>query len=136
MRGLLDLSTILANLNPELMPGEFVFCSVPNSIPADVLHLVPVGIFAEHEGLTLILNRQCAEENNIPFEVSLRKITLTVHSDLEAVGLTAAISTALSNHGISANMVSGFYHDHIFVPSPVAEDAVKALIKLQAEASA
>ena len=127
---------MLATLNPELLPGEFVFCSLPDSTPADAVGLDPIGIFTEREGLTVILRRQFAEENGIPFEVSLRQITLSVHSDLAAVGLTAAIATALSDHGISANVVAGFYHDHIFVPTPDAERAVQVLKTLQSDASA
>jgi len=136
VRGLLDLSAILATLNPELVPGEFVFCSLPDSTPADALHLDPIGVFTEREGLTVILRRRSAETNGIPFEVSLRQITLNVHSDLAAVGLTAAIATALSDRGISANVVAGFYHDHIFVPAPDAERAVQVLRTLQNDASA
>jgi len=57
----------------------------------------------------------------------MRQITLTVHSSLEAVGLTAAFATELTRHGISANVVAGYYHDHIFVGAGDAERAVAAL---------
>jgi hypothetical protein len=46
---------------------------------------------------------------------------------LEAVGLTAAITSELATHGISANVIAGYYHDHIFVPSTRAHDALSAL---------
>ena len=36
-------------------------------------------------------------------------ISLTVHSDLEAVGLTAAFSTALGQAGVSCNVVAGAF---------------------------
>jgi len=107
VRGLLDLSAILATLRPELLPGEFVFSSLPNSTAADALYLNPIGIFTEREGLTVVLNKETAEGNGIPFEVALRQITLNVHSDLAAVGLTAVIATALADRGISANVVAG-----------------------------
>ena len=136
VRGLLDLSAILATLNPELVPGEFVFCTLPGSAPAHALRLNPIGIFTEREGLTVILSRQSAEENGILFEVLLRQITLNAHSDLAAVGLTSAIAAALSDHDISANMVAGFYHDHVFVPAPDAERALMVLNALQSDASA
>jgi hypothetical protein len=45
-----------------------------------------------------------------------------VHSSLEAVGLIATISAALAREGVSANVVSGFFHDHVFVP--VGREAV------------
>ena len=54
-------------------------------------------------------------------------ISLNVHSSLDAVGLTAAFSNRLAEYGISANVVAGFYHDHIFVHSELAEKAIRAL---------
>ena len=45
----------------------------------------------------------------------------------DAVGLTAAFSTALGNAGISANVVAAYYHDHIFVPTDKAEKALNVL---------
>jgi hypothetical protein len=59
-------------------------------------------------------------------------ITLRVHSSLAAVGLTAAVAAALSDHGISANVVAAYCHDHIFVPADRAEEALAALRSLQA----
>lgn len=51
-----------------------------------------------------------------------RRITLDVHSSLEAVGLTAA----LADRGISCNVIAGVYRDHLFVPDDRAEEAVEA----------
>lgn len=56
-----------------------------------------------------------------------RAITLEVHSSLNAVGLTAAVSGALARRGISANVVAAFYHDHIFVPAGQAQEALETL---------
>ena len=61
-------------------------------------------------------------------------ITLTVHSALQAVGLTAAFSAALGEVGISCNVVAGVFHDHLFVPVDRAHDAMDALRALQARA--
>ena len=62
----------------------------------------------------------------------MRQITLTIHSSLEAVGLTGAFATELARHGISANVVAGFYHDHIFVGAADADRAMAALTDLAA----
>lgn len=63
----------------------------------------------------------------LEFEGSFRQITLTVHSSLEAVGLTAAVSTKLAAKGISANVIAAYYHDHIFVQTAKAELALSVL---------
>ncbi|XHR98735.1 transporter [Sphingomonas sp. DBB INV C78] len=63
------------------------------------------------------------------------RISLTIHSSLAAVGLTAAISTALAKAGISANVVAGHYHDHIFVPWDRRIDAMAVLNQLSGDRS-
>ena len=49
-------------------------------------------------------------------DVLFKLITLTVHSSLKSVGLTAAVTSKLAEYEISANVVAAYYHDHIFVP--------------------
>ena len=55
------------------------------------------------------------------------RITLRVQSALQAVGLTAAVSTALAAEGISANVVAAYRHDHVFVPWDRRHGALAAL---------
>jgi hypothetical protein len=62
-----------------------------------------------------------------------QRITLSVHTSLEAVGLTAAVSSALAREGISANVVAAYYHDHIFVPVAKANQALSCILKLVGE---
>ncbi|RMZ62486.1 ACT domain-containing protein, partial [Vibrio anguillarum] len=94
---------------------------------ADYLHLEPVATFQEREGLTLVVEQQKAVAAQLDFESVFSLITLTVHSSLEAVGLTAAFATKLASYGISANVIAGYYHDHIFVQQEKAEKAMAAL---------
>jgi hypothetical protein len=129
MPGITDLKQLLAGMKPDLIKGEFVYCSVPPSALVDYIHMNPVGLFQEREGVTLILPVAAARQAGLPTGPVMRMITLEIHSSLEAVGLTAAFATALGNEGISANVVAGYYHDHIFVP---AADAVRAMAALQA----
>lgn len=126
MAGVTDLAILLASMEPELQPGLFVFCSIPHGqrLPDDV---VPVGRFIEKEGHTLILDADTADRLDCPKSAPMRQITLTVHSSLDAVGLTAAFATELGSHGISANVVAGYYHDHIFVGAGDAGRAMEAL---------
>jgi len=135
MPGIADLDTLLASMEPELMPGEFVFCSLPAgaTLPGGIK---PVGAFDEREGRTLILAADAAARLDCPKSAPMRQITLTVHSSLEAVGLTAAFAGELARHGISANVVAGFYHDHIYVGSADAERAIAALRDLSARSAA
>lgn len=85
-------------------------------------------IFREEEGWTVVLRKAMAEQLGIPFTYTARWLTLSVHSSLEAVGLTAAFSNALAKDHISCNVVAGYYHDHIFVAPEDAERAMAVLV--------
>lgn len=54
-------------------------------------------------------------------------ITLSVHSSLDAVGLTAAVARQLATGGISCSVVAGYFHDRLFVPIDKADLAVNLL---------
>ena len=126
MAGILELNTLLKSMNPELKQGEYIFCSLAGNL-GDYIHLNPLASYIEDEGITLILNADTADKAGITYEGKYNLITLNVHSSLEAVGLTAAVSTKLTEHNISANVVAAFYHDHIFVQTDKAQAALSAL---------
>ncbi|WP_281543948.1 ACT domain-containing protein [Grimontia sp. SpTr1] len=128
MAGTVDLNALLDSMKPELMQDEFVFCTVSGEL-ADFVELAPLATFQENEGLTLLLEKSVADSANMVFEGVYRQITLTVHSSLDAVGLTAAVSTKLAEKGISANVLAAYYHDHIFVQAEKAEAALAALLE-------
>lgn len=132
MTGITDLDTLPASMAPELQAGEFVFCSLPHGkeLLKDVAALAT---FVEREGLTLVVDTAAAARLNCVKSAPMRQISLTVHSSLEAVGLTAAAAAALARNGISANVIAAFYHDHIFVSAADADRAVAALGALSAE---
>ena len=133
MAGITEIDILLKNMNPVLCEKDYVFCVLEGKIDSKILELNPVGIFQEEEGVTVILEKGTALKNSLPFESVLKKITLLVHSSLEAVGLTAAFSKALGDHNISANVVAGYYHDHIFVPEVDAKNAHQVLLDLAKE---
>ena len=129
MSGIIGLEELLKSMSPELQKGEFVFCSLPGKF-SDYANLNPIASFLESEGLTLILSVEDARQAGIEFESSFKQITLNVHSSLDAVGLTAAVATKLTEHEISANVVAAYYHDHIFVQIEKADAALVALKEL------
>jgi len=130
MSGEKDLRRLLRNLSPVLAAGEFVFCSFADARYGDHAQLQPVASFAEHEGLTLVIPRAQADQHALHYTAVFSCITLQVHSDLAAVGLTAAVAAALTRHGISANVIAGYYHDHVFVQRECAQQALAALGEL------
>lgn len=127
MAGETNLAALLSGMQPILRPEEFVFVSFPDGKYGDGTHMRPIGMFSEKEGMTLILDVKQAIHNNLSFDGRFRCISLTVHSSLEAVGLTAAISKVLAEHDISANVVAAYYHDHVFVPADKAQQAMACL---------
>ena len=117
---------LLKSIKPMLDPREFVFCTIPfNQIIYPDLN--PICRFEEKEGVTLILEKPEAENNNLNYTYPCKMITLEVHSSLEAVGFLAAITSRLAEQGISVNPVSAYYHDHLFVPVSKAEQTMKIL---------
>ena len=136
MAGETNLQKMLATLSPELSAGEFVFCTFADAAYGDHDHLAPMASVRETEGLTLVVDRERAERDGLACSPPFRCITLKVHSSLDAVGLTAAFSRELTDHGISANVIAGYYHDHIFVQSARATDAMEVLEALAQRAAA
>ena len=125
MSGEKDLQQLLKSMKPEHNSGDYVFCKVEN---LENINLNEVEMFfKEKEAITLILKKEIAEILKLEYSVIMAWITLTVHSSLEAVGLTAAFSKALSENGISCNVVAAFYHDHIFVNKKDIEKAIEIL---------
>ena len=125
-----DLSVLIASAKPELIPGEFVFVCLTDS--DQVAALNPLCVFQEAEGTTAICSLEMAESRGYPYSGVFRRITLTVHSSLEAVGFLAAVAGALAAEGIPCNAVSAYRHDHLFVPSRSAEKALEVLSRLSA----
>ena len=130
MTGERDIKKLLVSMSPILMDGEYIFCSFPNAQYGDRPKLEPFASCIEPEGLTLIVPRPRADANGLNYESVFRGITLRIHSSLEAVGLTAAFSAKLTKCGISANVIAGYFHDHIFVQSEHADKAMAALGEL------
>ena len=128
MTGEVDLQKLIKGMKPELNKGEYVYCLADSKEHA--LALDPLCYFLEKEGVTVILPKEKADAMHIPYTMTFAWITLTVHSSLEAVGLTAAVSKALTEANVSCNVVAAFYHDHIFVPVKDTERAVIVLQKL------
>jgi hypothetical protein len=126
-----DLGVLLATLDVERRPGAYAYVVRPSGEPP------PPGTFAmvdEGDTTAYVIDASSPHAEDASFRAAW--LTLTVHSALEAVGFTAAVSTALAGHGISANMLAGYLHDHILVPEDRADDAIAVLRDLAARSRA
>jgi uncharacterized protein len=121
-----DLAALLRHLEAHRRSGEFVFCTAPE-VP---VHVEPVATIREDEGLALVLDREAADRGGLDYDFVAAMITLGVRSRLDAVGLTAVVSSVLAEAGISCNVVAGYFHDHLFVPVERAEEALELLDRL------
>ncbi len=132
MTGETDLKTLIRSMLPELHGGTYLFVALP---PAEEIppSITPRLIFREAEGLTLIVERGEAEQAGLTGTFPCRMITLSIHSSLEAVGFLPVVLGRLAAAGISVNAVSAFYHDHLFVPTERAAEALGILQSLAAE---
>ncbi len=123
-----NLKELIRSMQPKLHPGEFIFTSQSSlaTIPPEGI----IGQFTEKEGITIIMERSKADDLGLSYTYVASWITLTVHSSLDAVGLTAVFSSELAKHGISCNVVAALYHDHIFVDKKDGERALRVLTEL------
>lgn len=130
MSGEKDLSILLQNMEPVLNAGEYVFCTVKNVNEIPDLEKI-LFFFRESEAITIILEKNWADEWSLEYSYISSWITLNVHSSLEAVGLTAVFANALKKQNISCNVVAAYFHDHIFITKKDAEKAMEALEALR-----
>jgi hypothetical protein len=116
-----DPARMVAEMAPQLDARRWAFVLVEDGeTPTEAFALI-----REDEGVTAILPGEGGD---------FARITLMVHSALEGVGLTAAVSGALAGAGIACNVVAGFHHDHLFVPWERREEALAVLERLAAGA--
>jgi hypothetical protein len=129
----MDLSKLLTGMTPKLHEGEYVFCTLDksNSLYLSIPREHILCEFKETEGITFVLSKQVADKyagDGLKYEYVAAWLTLEIHSALEAVGLTAAVSKALAEADISANVIAAYFHDHVFVN---IKDGIKAQNVLQ-----
>lgn len=128
MPGEKNLSALLSTMKPVLHSGDYVFCTTRSLAGMDATRAI--SMIQESEGFSLILEKEIADQLELNYSFIASWITLTVHSSLEAVGLTAAFSNALAREQVSCNVVAGYYHDHIFIDKQHAERAMQVLERL------
>lgn len=122
-----DLKAMMIGMNPVLDEREWCFHAL---VDATFIPDTAFAVIREAEGTSCIIPAQAAPEGAVQFA----QITLMVHSDLEAIGLTAAVATVLSTSGIASNVIAGLNHDHLFVPWDRREEALAVLKKLSLDA--
>lgn len=123
-----DLPAMLATLVVERRPEPVTMVSLDEPVAlGDGIEAV----LAEPEGTTVVATLAEAERRGWPCDFRAAWLTIEVHSSLEAVGLTAAMSRVLTEQGIPCNVLAGFYHDHLLVPVEQADDAISALESLR-----
>lgn len=123
------IDQLVREMNPQLHEGQWVFSTLPGGMAAPAGALAS---FHESEATTVIVPAAVAASLGLQPRYVAAWITLTVESDLDAVGFLAAISGALAAEAISCNVISAVHHDHLFVPWDQRARAVEVLSRLQA----
>ncbi len=127
-----DTAAMISGMLPVLDDDLYHFCSLPGRSHPAVSEAL--AIFQEEEGLSLIVAERAARRLDLPTNMPMRRITLTVLSALDGVGLTAAVAGVLAREGIPCNMVAAYHHDHVFVPAQMAGRAMALLQDLAGSA--
>ncbi len=117
-----ELGDLLARLAPRRRPGEYVVVDATGAPDLPALATV-----VEDEGVTAVLTLADAIDAGLDYDFVAAWITLGVESRLDAVGLTAAVATALAERSISCNVIAGLRHDHLLVPAERAGEAMGVL---------
>ena len=122
-----NLSNLLNNLQPNLLNEDYVFITLED-YSFDFFNLLhPIATFEEEEGLTLVISEERAKREKFEYNSVFKCISLGAHSSLTSVGLIATISKLLSDKGISCNVFSGYFHDHLFVQKSLSKEALELL---------
>lgn len=128
MAGEENLGQLMRGMSPKLNEGEYVFARVENFNGID--RDTTICEFKEEEGITIVIEKAKADEIGLAYEFIASWITISIHSSLDAVGLTALFSSELTKYNISCNVIAAYYHDHIFVDKKDAKKALKILTAL------
>lgn len=129
------LQDLIKQLSPTVDSTHYVYCTVAKAKYGELDHLKPIVSIAELEGLTLVIPLEQAKSEGLDYYRVFRRITLEGHSSLEALGLTSVVTSVLAERGITTNVIAGFYHDHMFVPSDRIDEALKAVKELASQPS-
>lgn len=128
MTGERDLAQLRQHMAPQLHSETFVYCSFPDFMVPPGMD--PICTFREAEGITAIVEKSQAEHSRVPYLFEAKLITLTVHSSLEAIGFLACVAGRLAAAEIPCNVVAAYHHDHLFVPTAKANEALSLLTAL------
>ncbi|KAG9569537.1 hypothetical protein KCU61_g8836, partial [Aureobasidium melanogenum] len=131
--GEVSLAKLLATLTATLHPQTYVFAVLAESKIPPFSEVEMLFREARAEGITVITTQEYAESHGLEYAFPCRKITLDVTSSLDAVGFIAVVATRLAAAGMGVNPISGFYHDHLFVPLGRETDALKVIAELAEE---
>jgi len=125
-----DLDHLIKNMQPILEDEDLVFCSLSPAL-AEEYFVLCQGYYVEREGITVIIGKHLADLNDLAYDLLFKRITLNVHSSLAAVGFLARITEVLAAQGFSVNVVSAYYHDHLYIQSDQAQAALETLLLWQ-----
>lgn len=127
MPGERNLALLLDALDVTRREGVYTF--VTGEWPA--LEAEAHATVIEPEGHSYVVTVDDAHRIGAPADFEAAWLTLTIHSALDAVGLTAAVSSVLAEAGIACNVIAGYHHDHLLVPVDRAADAMRLLRSLR-----
>jgi len=131
MSGITDLRQTLQSIKVVCDDVQYGFASIQDETQIKTDEVLAT--FHENGRLAIIAPKDYPDSLSIENEGPYAKLTIDVHTSLELVGLTAVMATKLAEHGVSANVVAAFYHDHVFVQYELRQKATQLLESLKNE---
>ncbi|PNY24074.1 Uncharacterized protein TCAP_05987 [Tolypocladium capitatum] len=125
-------STLLADMTATLHPTTYAFASFRDPSKLPPMPQIQL-FFQEPEGITIVTSLGYAQTHGIECFFPCRMISLSFTSCAEAAGHTAVLVARLAARNLGVKPVSGFYHDHLFVPVGREAEAMEVLAAVAEE---
>ena len=118
----------VVHLSATQRPGKW--CVVTGAeVPPEIYVAATI---SESEGLTTVISVGDAQRLGIDPAFIAAWLTVDAQTSLTAIGLTAALASALARVGIACNVLAGYHHDHLLVPYERARQAIGIIDSLDA----
>lgn len=90
-----------------------------------------LGTFQEDRGVTIIATKEYLDKNDLQYHILFAKLEIEIDPNLQVMGFTSFLANKLTENNVAVNIVSGYFHDYLFVQYDIYQKVVEILNNLQ-----